>query len=145
SAICNPKLVWLRPEAALRGTHRIRVLVLSEMPEGEHNSIWYLFSGVQEKVLSGATQYRKHTVETSTIINQLFDNYQLEGVFMPYTMKDFQRDYVKEHLNVLTPEEVLQRFSAEEVLQRFSAEEVLQRFSAEEIKAYLEKQKKRKH
>ncbi|MDI6792002.1 MAG: hypothetical protein QME81_03925 [bacterium] len=57
------------------GSHRVRLLVLSEMPEGEHNSIWHLFSGIREKVQSGAAQYRKHTVEMSTIINQLFENY----------------------------------------------------------------------
>ncbi|MDI6795284.1 MAG: hypothetical protein QME81_20910, partial [bacterium] len=54
-----------------------------------------------------------------------FENYQLEGIGMPYTMEDFKRDYTKEHLNLLTPEEVLPRFSAEE------------------IKAYLEKLERR--
>jgi hypothetical protein len=86
-----------------------------------------------------------------------FERYQLEGVAMSYTMEDFRRDYAREHLdqflNLLTTEEVLQRFSAEEVLQRFSAEErlrglsageVLQRFSPEEIKAYLEKLEKQR-
>ncbi|MBU0568364.1 hypothetical protein KJ693_07930 [bacterium] len=122
------------------GTHRIRILVLSEMPEGEHNSIWHLFSGVQEKVLSGATQYQKHMEDMSTIINQLFENYQLEGIVMPYTMEDFRRDYAREHLD-----EILQRFSADERLQGLSADERLQGLSVEEIKAYLEKQKKRRH
>jgi hypothetical protein len=125
------------------GVHPIRVLVLNEMPEGEPNAIWNLFSGVREKVVSGAAQYHRHTGDTSTIMNQLFERYQLEGISMPYTMEDFRRDYAREHLDqflsLLTTEEVLRRFSAEEVLRRFSAEEVLRRFSAEEIKAYLEK------
>jgi hypothetical protein len=34
---------------------------------------------------------------------------------MPYTMEDFERDYIREHLHVLTPEEILQRFSKEEL------------------------------
>ncbi|MDI6794171.1 MAG: hypothetical protein QME81_15140 [bacterium] len=117
------------------GTQRIRVIVLSRIPEGDYNSIWHLFSGVQEKVMSGAARYQSHTGEMSTILNQLFDNYQLEGVSMPYTMKDFQRDYIKEHLNVLTPDEVFQRFSTDERLQGLSLEE---------IKAYLEKSQQKK-
>jgi hypothetical protein len=98
----------------------------------------------------------------STLMNQLFESYQLEGIAMPYTWEDFCRDYTLAHLDLLTPEErlrglsaeeVLRRFSAEEVLRRFSAEEVLRRFSAgerlqglsaEEIKAYLEKLEKRR-
>jgi preprotein translocase subunit Sec63 len=57
---------------------------------------------------------------------------------MPYTWEDFRRDYTREHLGLLT---------LDDILQRFSAEEVLQRFSADEIKAYLErleKQQKRR-
>jgi hypothetical protein len=133
------------------GVHPIRVLVLSEMPEEEQNAIWNLFSGVREKVVSGAAQYRHHVWEMSTLLNQLFESYQLEGIAMPYTWEDFRRDYTREHVDLLTPEERLRGLSAEEVLRRFSAEEVLRRFSvgerlqglsAEEIKAYLEKLEK---
>jgi hypothetical protein len=84
----------------------------------------------------------------STVINQLFENYQLEGIAMPYTMEDFQRDYIKEHIDVLTPEEILQRFSPEDRLKGLSPEEILKRFSLddrlkgislEEIQQYLKK------
>ena len=44
---------------------------------------------------------------------------------MAYTMKDFQKDYVREHLGIL------------------STDEVLKRFSLEEIQKYLEKKQKR--
>ena len=33
--------------------------------------------------------------------------YEREALFMPYTMQDFRRDYVKEHLKDLTVEERL--------------------------------------
>ncbi len=62
---------------------------------------------------------------------------------MAYTMKDFQKDYVREHLGVLSTDEVLKRFSTDEVLKRFSTDEVLKRFSLEEIQKYLEKKQKR--
>ena len=31
----------------------------------------------------------------STVINELFDNYQLEGVDMSYTIEDFRRDVTR--------------------------------------------------
>jgi hypothetical protein len=133
------------------GTHWIRVLVLSEMSPNEQNAVWNLFSAVREKVIAGAVQYRNRPNDISSLINQLFENYQLEGLVMPYTMEDFRRDYVKAHLDVLTPDEILGRFSADEVLGRFSTDEILRRFpseeilrriSVEEIKAYLAKLEK---
>ncbi len=79
------------------GLTRIRVLVLSEMPQAEHNALWHLFSGIQEQVAYGAVHYRNRTSEMSTILNQLFENYHVEGLEMPYTMEDFRRDYIREH------------------------------------------------
>ena len=58
---------------------------------------------------------------------------------MSYTMKDFQRDYVKNHLGLLSPDEVLDRFSPDEVLGRFSLDDRLKGLPPEEIKLYLEK------
>ena len=108
-----------------RGSDLIRVIVLSEIAHAEHNAIWHLFSGIPGEVEFASRQYRGHTREISTILNQLFENYQLEGLEMAYTMKDFQKDYVREHLGVL------------------STDEVLKRFSLEEIQKYLEKKQKR--
>ena len=71
---------------------------------------------------------------------------------MPYTMEDFRRDYILAHLEeVLTRDEILQRFSADEILQRFSADERLKELSIDErlkglspaeIRTYLEKLEK---
>jgi len=115
------------------GTHRIRVLVLSEIPEDEHNAIWNLFSGVREKVIYGSEQYRRHLTEMSTLINRLFENYQLEGLVMPYTWEDFRRDIVREYLDRLPPEERLKGLSPQERVKGLSPEEI------EEIRKYLEK------
>lgn len=140
--------LWAGVYEVVWGTHRVRVLVLSQMPEGEQNALWNLFSGIQAKVASGAAQYRHRGGDVSSILNQLFEYYQLEGIVMPYTMEDFRRDYFREHLDqflgLLTPEEVMQRFSAEERLRGLPAEEVLQRFSPEQIQAYLDRQKKQR-
>ncbi len=127
------------------------MIVLSEIAHAEHNAIWHLFSGIPGEVEFASRQYRGHTREISTILNQLFENYQLEGLEMAYTMEDFQKDYVRDHLGVLSTDEVLKRFSTDEVLKRFSADdrlkglspvEILKRISLEEIQRYLEKQNK---
>jgi hypothetical protein len=49
----------------------------------------------------------------------------VEGLNMPYTMEDFKREFLKEHLKELTPEERLQGLSREEIgrtLKRMKAE-----------------------
>jgi superfamily I DNA and RNA helicase len=144
------------------GTHQIRLIVLSEMPPTENNAIWNLFSGVDEKVRYGATQYYQRETDMSSIINQLFNTYNLEGLKMPYTMEDFRRDYVKEHIDVLSTDEILEHVSLDEILPKLSmdqilqrlapderlaglsADEILQQLSPEDIRAYLEKQENQK-
>ena len=101
-------------------------------------SCWcLLFSGLREQVAYGAAHYQPQVTDTSTILNQLFEKYQLEGLNMPYTMEDFRRDYVRDHLDLLTPEEILQRLPMQEVLQQLPMQEVLQQLPVEELKAYL--------
>jgi hypothetical protein len=97
-----------------RGTDLIRVLVLGQLPRSEHNAMLHLFSASQEQVRYGAEHYRQRSDETSTLIHRLIEQYRKEGVTMPYTMADFRRDYVKEHLKNLIPEERLAGLSPEE-------------------------------
>ena len=52
---------------------------------------------------------------------------------MPYTMEQFQKDYIKAHIGVLDAEEVLSKFKTEERLKGLKAEEVLSKFKAEEV------------
>jgi hypothetical protein len=60
-------------------------------------------------------------------------------------MEQFQKDYIKSHIGVLNPEEVLSKFKAEERLKGLKAEERLKGLKAEEIEFYLEKLKKREN
>lgn len=63
---------------------------------------------------------------------------------MPYTMEDFRRDYIKEHLPQLTPQERLEIHQSlppqerREVLESLPPEERLASLSAEQIRQYLE-------
>ena len=97
------------------GTDKIRVLVLSEMPVDDRNTFWNLFSADRERVNDAADRYRRRHRESSTILNQLFENYSREGVAMPYTMQDFLRDVTKEHLDLLTPGELIENLTAEKL------------------------------
>jgi hypothetical protein len=46
---------------------------------------------------------------------QLSEGYEREGLTMPYTMEDFRRDYVKEHLKKLTLEERVEGLSSDKI------------------------------
>ncbi len=62
---------------------------------------------------------------------------------MPYTMQDFRRDYVKEHLKDLTFEERLHGLTFHERLQGLTLEERLRGVQLKEIEDYLQRLKKR--
>ena len=94
---------------------RIRVLVLSEIPATDQNVIWNLFSGHADRVQHAAQRYRSKKTEVSTVLNQVFESYQQEGLPMPYTIEDFMRDVTLEHLKLLPAEERLAGLSAEEI------------------------------
>lgn len=117
-----------------RGTDVIRLIVLSEVPEAEHNAPLHLFSAVPDVIRYGAEHFAKHSAETSTLINDLFNHYQIEGIDMPYTMEDYRQEIVREGLKELTPEERLQGLTSEEIIQSLPAD-VLR-----EIRMKLEKE-----
>jgi hypothetical protein len=78
----------------------------------------------------------------STIFNRLYQNYELEGISMPYTIEDFRRDAARKILEELSPEErheIAKRLPPEERLRGLSPEERLRGLSEEEIEAYLKK------
>jgi hypothetical protein len=107
-----------------RGTDAIVVVVLRQLPQSAHNALWHLFSAVPEQVGYAVQSYRPHSPDTTTLLNRLFEGYKKEGLAMPYTMADFRRDYVREHLKDLTPEERLEGLPVEERLKGLSAQEI---------------------
>ena len=130
------------------GSRRIRIIVLSEVPQNERNAVWQMFSAIPEKVQYGAAQYQWRRPDHSKAINKLFEHYLVEGIAMPYTWEDFEKDIKEEVLAKLTPEERLEGLPLEELLKRVSPEErlkglppeeFLKRLTKEEIEAYLKK------
>src|SRR5207302_992827 len=81
--------------------------------------------------------YRQHSADTSSLLRRLVEQYQKEGVPMPYTMEDFRRDFTKEHLHELTPEDRLAGLPPEQRVAGLSPEQRLAGLSPEEIAALL--------
>jgi hypothetical protein len=150
-------------------TDTVRVIVAGELPREPHNAPLHLFSASAEAVEFGSEIYKPRSDLTSGLLGQLFDRLAREGFGMPYTMADFNRDYIKEHFTRLSPEErrdllnslptrerrdVLQSLPTRDrrellqslppqdrrdVLQSLPLEERLAGLSTEQIQEYLEK------
>ena len=92
--------------------HRLQNLIFTDFFTGSAWSVELEKDLSMKKAVAGhvefaARQYRGKTQEISTVLNTLFDNYNLEGIPVSYTMKDFQKDYVKNYLGLLSPDEIL--------------------------------------
>jgi hypothetical protein len=66
------------------------------------------------------------------VINQLLNQYALEGIDMPYTMEQFRKEYIKAHLMDLDPEEVLSRYDPEDRLKGLDPEDRLKGLDPED-------------
>lgn len=114
------------------GTDLVRILVLRDLPEEEHNAPLHLFSAVPEKIQYGQGHYHQHSPQTSGLIGQLLKYYSEEGFPMSYTMEDFRREVKKEFLETLTPEERL------EIIQKASVQELLEGLSPQELAKFVQ-------
>jgi hypothetical protein len=107
-----------------RGTDTIHVVVAHELPRTENNALLHLLSASPDQVRYGVSHYQQRSPDTSTLLEQLFKGYEREGLTMPYTMEDFRRDYVKEHLKDLTSDERLEGLSHDERLKGLSPDDI---------------------
>lgn len=111
------------------GLDTIRVIVAGQLPRETHNAPLHLFSASPELVGFAGGTYRRHSAQTSRLLDQLLKRFREEGIAMTYTMEDFNRQYAKEFFAQLTPEEqreALERLSPErrrELLQSLLSEE----------------------
>ncbi|MCP4701253.1 MAG: hypothetical protein GY862_31025, partial [Gammaproteobacteria bacterium] len=108
------------------GSCKIRVLALNRMPPTKKNAVWQLFSALPEKVRFGASNYQQRNPYMSTLIYELYEKYQTEGIVMPYTVQDFCRYFTKKHIDLLTQKERTQGLKPKELLQGLKPKERLQ-------------------
>lgn len=121
------------------GIRKIRIIVLSRISKSKNNAIWHLFSAVPETVAFGVFEYRWRS-PVSSVINELFKKYKLEGVItMPYTIEDYQKDYVREYLDRLSPKDIIEKYPIERLLKAMPAEEILKGISKSELLELLKK------
>jgi hypothetical protein len=81
------------------------VVVAAELPREPHNAPLHLFSASPELVGFGGRAYHQHSPDACRLLLELLKGLKAEGFPMPYTMEDFNRDYIKKYLPRLTPEE----------------------------------------
>ncbi|HEX3151897.1 MAG TPA: hypothetical protein VHR66_27745 [Gemmataceae bacterium] len=115
------------------GTDTVRVVVAGELSREAHNAPLHLVSDRPALLEFGGRTYRPRSEQTSRLILQLYERFQQEGLAMPFTMEDFNRQFVEEHFARLT------RREREQALNKLTPEERLAGLSAEQIRAYLDR------
>lgn len=133
----------------------VHIIVTSDIPLHPRNTLWQLFSGVTENFQYAKEHHDWRDAQTSSVVNQLYDYYVTEGVFMPYTLEDYHRDYKRyfvrkvrqnlgEVLEEIPPAEVLKHLSPDDIVKQLSPETLLKQMPVADIEAYLAKSKKPK-
>ena len=145
----SAQVPWQRVKAGVYdcqwGVDPIRVVVAGELPREPQNAPLHLFSASPELVGFGGRAYRRHSENASRLLVQLFEGFQAEGFPMPYTMEDFQRQFVKDHFPRLTPEEqedVIRSLPPEQRADMFKSlppEERLAGLTEDQIRQYLDR------
>jgi hypothetical protein len=123
------------------GVETIRILVLREMPEAEQNLVWNLFSSEPARIATAFRRLQPQLARWSSLLNRLLGYYGLEGIAMPYTMEDFERDATEDFLNKLTPEQLLAQISRERRRHGLSPEQLLSLLPLADIENYVKKRK----
>lgn len=103
---------------------KIRLIVLSQIEKATHNAVWHLFSNVLDSIDYGKKFYHAKSNPSSSI-NLLYEYYQLEGLEMPYTIEEFQKEVAQNHLHFLSSKERLVGVSEEERLEGIPDEKKL--------------------
>ncbi len=111
------------------------------MPEAEQHLVWNLFSGDPARIATALLRLQPRVQTWSSLLNDLLSYYELEGMAMPYTMEDYERDAQERLLNRMTPARLLQHLSVEQRLAGLTPEQVLARMPLDEIERYLKKRK----
>ncbi len=134
------------------GVRTVRTIVAGRVAKVKRNLPWLLFSAAPKKVMYGLRNYQWKTA-ASRVANRLLENYIEEGVFMTYTLEDFDREIKDEVLQSLTDEDIenllkklgtekrLRGLTPEEILKVLNPEKFLQVLNPEDIEKYLKKMK----
>lgn len=112
-------------------SRRIRLVVVNQLPQEDHNALLHLFSASGELFAYGARHYRIRSSETSSLLFQLWQRYQKEALTMPDLLEEFTRETIDQILKELPDEKRLEGVSVEKRLEGLSAEKRLEGLSVE--------------
>ncbi|WP_446010437.1 hypothetical protein [Candidatus Electrothrix sp.] len=119
------------------GSRSVRLIVTGRVAQTKQNAVWELFSGIPERVAHGAADYEWRTEGLSSVISTLYTHYRLEGIQMPYTVKDYLREVTLDNLDTLTPEERLKGIALKERLKGIPVKDRFHGVSLEEALKYF--------
>src|SRR5947199_2837852 len=74
----------------------IRLVVVHELPQQEHNALLHLFSARTDLLRYGAEHYRQRSEETSTLLLQLLQRYRLEATLMKDSLEQLAKDTIED-------------------------------------------------
>jgi hypothetical protein len=77
------------------GVTPIRIIVAGKLPQTEPNALLHLFSASESLLEYGRRHCRIHSPETTSLVADLFDGYEVEGLTMPYTLEEFMKEVDK--------------------------------------------------
>jgi hypothetical protein len=97
-------------------TRRIRIIVVNQLPQQEHNAMLHLFSTRAELVSYGVEHYQIRSGQTSTLLLQLYQRYRQEGLTMPDKLEEFARETIDRLLEELPVEKRREGLSLDELL-----------------------------
>ncbi len=103
-------------------TGLIRLIVVHELPQEEHNALLHLFSARTDLLRYGAEHYRQRSEETSTLLLQLFERYRLEATLMKDALEQLAEETIEELLKSLPAKKLVKGLSVDELLAALSPE-----------------------
>src|SRR5262249_40503433 len=104
-------------------TRRIRIIVVNQLPLEEHNAMLHVFSSRDELRTYGMQNYQIRSQETSTLLLQLLQRYQQEGI-MPDALKEFAQQTIDRLLKELPVEKRLEGLTPQQRLEGLTAEQL---------------------
>jgi hypothetical protein len=113
-------------------TGKLRVIVVHQLPQAEHNAMLHVYSARRDLIVYGGEHYRIRSAETSTLLLQLFQRHLEENPDMADLLEQLTREKLDEIIRSLPPEEVLKRLSPQQRLKGLSTDDLLAALSVQQ-------------
>lgn len=116
----------------------VRIIAIARLPQEPQNALLHLFSANEQLVRFGASRYRPQSEQTSQFLLQLFGRYHEEGLPMPFTLEEFNRQMaIKLANDPQIRQTIIGAAPVHERLEGIPVEEVLDNVSEEALREAL--------